>query len=140
MCEYLASFSDSMEGTRDGMAIALPPPICDNEGNYKAEQCYKGYCWCVDHFGTELPKTKGLNNATKNCEELRKTLDCLDLTCRMGCDYGFVIDDETSCPTCQCRDPCNSVSCQENEQCQLVEVSCQDHYCPPVPACEYLFQ
>lgn len=55
----------------------------------------------------------------------------------MGCEYGFVLDETTECPTCQCRDPCNSVQCQEDEQCQLVEVSCKDHYCPPVPACKY---
>lgn len=55
----------------------------------------------------------------------------------MGCEYGFILDETTGCPTCQCRDPCSSVQCQEDEQCQLVEVSCKDHYCPPVPACKY---
>ncbi|XP_017786716.1 PREDICTED: balbiani ring protein 3-like [Nicrophorus vespilloides] len=131
MCDYLHSFSENMEGTRDGMAMALPQPKCDSEGNFVAEQC-DGDCWCVDHFGTEIPKTR---NAGKNCTEIWETSDCLDLTCRLGCDYGFVLDEETGCPTCQCRDPCNGISCNEDQQCQLVEVSCKDHYCPPVPAC-----
>lgn len=66
---------------------------------------------------------------------LRETLECLDLTCRMGCDYGFVLDNDTQCPACECRDPCDSVTCGENEECRSVEVSCEGEYCPPVPAC-----
>ncbi|KAJ8960315.1 hypothetical protein NQ318_004047, partial [Aromia moschata] len=135
MCEYLHEFSENMEGTRDGMSLALPTPECDSEGNYLPTQCAGGECWCVDHFGTEIPRTRGEGNSSKDCVELRETLDCLDLTCRMGCEYGFVLSEDTGCPQCQCRDPCSSVTCQEDEQCQLVEVSCKDHYCPPVPSC-----
>lgn len=126
-----------MEGTREGMSLALPTPECDSNGNYVAMQCnsIKNECWCVDNFGTEIPKTKGKGASSKNCTELRETLDCLDLTCRMGCEYGFILDEDTSCPQCTCRDPCTGISCNEDEQCQLVEVSCKDHYCPPVPAC-----
>lgn len=135
MCEYLHDFAESMEGTREGMNLALPPPRCDSEGNYLATQCNDSKCWCVDNFGTEIPKTRGLDNATTNCEKLRETMDCLDLTCRMGCEYGFVLAEDTGCPQCQCRDPCAGVKCRPEEQCQLVEVSCKEHYCPPVPAC-----
>lgn len=127
-----------MEGTREGMMLALAPPKCDNEGNYAPSQCFDGDCWCVDNFGTELPGTRGRGNSTQDCESIRKNSDCLDLTCRMGCDYGFVLNEETGCPTCQCRDPCSNVECSENENCQLVEVSCKDHYCPPVPACKFV--
>lgn len=125
-----------MEGTREGMRLAIPPPTCDQDGNYIATQCYEGDCWCVDNFGTEIPRTRGQGNSSQNCEELRQTMDCLDLTCRMGCEYGFLLSDETGCPQCQCRDPCGGVKCKDDEQCQLVEVSCKDHYCPPVPACK----
>ncbi|XP_060536767.1 fibrillin-1-like isoform X2 [Cylas formicarius] len=136
MCEYLHEFTESMEGTREGMSLALPTPECDSEGNYFPTQCdpATGDCWCVDNFGTEIPRSRTKDNST-NCLDLRKSLDCLDLTCRMGCEYGFILSEETSCPTCQCRDPCAGVSCKDDEQCQLVEVSCKDHYCPPVPAC-----
>ncbi|VEN35788.1 unnamed protein product [Callosobruchus maculatus] len=135
MCEYLHDFSESMEGTRDGMKLALPTPECDENGNYLAQQCDQGLCWCVDNFGTEIPNTKAEGLPKTNCTDLRESMECLDLTCRMGCEYGFVLNQDTGCPNCQCRDPCSSVTCKENEQCQLVEVSCRDHYCPPVPAC-----
>lgn len=66
---------------------------------------------------------------------LRKSIDCLDITCRMGCDYGFVLDPETKCPTCECRDPCDGAICPENYECRSVDVACEGEYCPPVPAC-----
>lgn len=53
----------------------------------------------------------------------------------MGCDYGFILDPETKCPTCECRDPCDGVSCPDSQECRLVEVSCEGEYCPAVPAC-----
>ncbi|XP_058812008.1 uncharacterized protein LOC131676744 [Topomyia yanbarensis] len=92
-------------------------------------------CWCVDNFGTEIPKTRGMNATKKTCEDLRESLGCLDLTCRMGCDYGFILDTDSQCPSCECRDPCDSVNCPEGQECRSVEVSCEGEYCPPVPAC-----
>ncbi|CAG9859737.1 unnamed protein product [Phyllotreta striolata] len=135
MCEYLHEFSSSMEGTREGMSLALPTPDCDAHGNYLPLQCQENSCWCVDNFGTEIPNTRDKDATMENCTALREKSDCVDLTCRMGCEYGFVLDEHTGCPKCTCRDPCTDVTCKDNEQCQLVEVSCKDHYCPPVPAC-----
>jgi Antistasin family. len=71
-----------------------------------------------------------------DCEALRKDLGCLDLTCRLGCDYGFVLESSTRCPLCECRNPCDDVICPKGQTCQMVEVNCEDEYCPPVPACE----
>lgn len=70
---------------------------------------------------------------------LRETSECLELTCRLGCDYGFVISSETQCPMCQCRNPCQDVTCGEGLECQMVDVACDNDYCPPVPACKYLY-
>ncbi|XP_037809607.1 uncharacterized protein LOC119602262 isoform X1 [Lucilia sericata] len=241
MCEYIRDFSERMEGTEEGMKLALPEPRCTDEGNYKERQCsfrkikvtraehrkileentirrmrmllannaakrtkrdaerLKLYrvddsllkvqlaapvmgrnakvidmgaskqqslgqlfetdfkkvvpapkkplndeeiveldveeCWCVDSFGTEIPHSRGFNVTDESCVKLREEIDCLDLTCRMGCEYGFTLDPVTRCPACQCRDPCQDVVCGENEECRIVEVSCDDEYCPPVPAC-----
>jgi hypothetical protein len=93
-------------------------------------------CFCVDGFGTEIPRTRGSINVTEaQCNNVRDSLECLDLTCRMGCDYGFVLDADTQCPTCTCRDPCENIQCEDAHECRTVEVSCEGEYCPPVPAC-----
>lgn len=93
-------------------------------------------CYCVDGFGTEIPRTRGhLNVSEAECNRIKDNLDCLDLTCRMGCDYGFELDVDTQCPSCTCRDPCDGVQCDDNQECRTVEVSCEGEYCPPVPVC-----
>ncbi|XP_017082858.2 uncharacterized protein LOC108115792 [Drosophila eugracilis] len=245
MCEYLRDFSERMEGTEEGMQLAVPSPRCTTEGDYEGRQCQlkkirvtraeqrkileentirrmrmllasaapsvpkrsrrdlerlKLYrvddsalkvqvaapvmarsakvidmgadrqqglgqlfetefkkvasatkrppenedelveidveqCWCVDSFGTEIPRSRGYNVSDDTCRSLREDLDCLDLTCRMGCEYGFALDADTRCPACQCRDPCEGVTCGSGKECRVVDVSCEGEYCPPVPAC-----
>ncbi|XP_030369392.1 uncharacterized protein LOC115620335 [Scaptodrosophila lebanonensis] len=243
MCEYLRDFSERMEGTEEGMQLAVPAPRCTDDGDYKERQCtlrkirvtrseqrkileentirrmrmllssaapvsqrtrrdverLKLYrvddsalkvalaapimgrsakvidigaerqqslgqlfetdfkkvasaskrptteddliemeveeCWCVDSFGTEIPRSRGFNVTDESCRQLRDEVDCLDLTCRMGCEYGFALDPHTRCPACQCRDPCEGVSCGDGKECRIVDVSCDEEYCPPVPAC-----
>ncbi|XP_034660156.1 uncharacterized protein LOC117896182 [Drosophila subobscura] len=242
MCEYLRDFSERMEGTEEGMQLAVPSPRCNDDGDYSGRQCQlstirvtraeqrkileentirrmrmllasaspkrtrrdaerlKLYrvddsalkvqvaapvmgrsakvidvgaerqqglgqlfetefkkvasaakrplesedelvemeveqCWCVDSFGTEIPRSRGFNVSDDSCQQLREELDCLDLTCRMGCEYGFALDADTRCPACQCRDPCENVSCGQGKECRVVDVSCEGEYCPPVPAC-----
>ncbi|XP_065072539.1 uncharacterized protein LOC135696926 [Ochlerotatus camptorhynchus] len=110
--------------------LKKPSPVEDDLIEIDVEEC-----WCVDNFGTEIPRTRGMNATKKSCEDLRESLGCLDLTCRMGCDYGFLLDSDTQCPSCECRDPCDSVPCPEGQECRSVEVSCEGEYCPPVPAC-----
>ncbi|XP_055903393.1 uncharacterized protein LOC129939416 isoform X2 [Eupeodes corollae] len=241
MCEYLRDFSKRMEGTEKGMQLAIAPPVCTNEGNFRERQCAlrkvmvtrsehrkileentirkmrmllegrskrdveslklyrvddsllnvqvasepssavsgrsakliessdendlfpqlfkantrKGSssrskakesedilipieveeCWCVDGFGTEIPDSRGPNVTDEYCINLRESIDCLELTCRMGCDYGFDLDPTTKCPACHCRDPCDGISCTDDTECRIIDVSCDDEYCPPVPAC-----
>ena len=62
VCEYLRDFSDKMEGTHEGMVLALPPPKCHSTGSFEATQCAENngdqQCWCVDSFGSEIPGTR----------------------------------------------------------------------------------
>ncbi|XP_064073911.1 uncharacterized protein LOC113401222 [Vanessa tameamea] len=134
MCEYLRDFDEKMEGTVDGMKLALPAPTCQPDGSFTTQQCANGRCWCVDSFGTEIPDTSTRNASSVDCDKLRTELTCLELTCRMGCDYGFELG-AGRCPTCKCRDPCAGVSCATGRACALVDVACDADYCPPVPAC-----
>ncbi|XP_045503033.1 balbiani ring protein 3 isoform X1 [Colias croceus] len=133
MCEYLRDFDEKMEGTVDGMKLALPAPTCEADGSFTSRQCSNGRCWCVDTFGTEIPDTAS-NGTDIDCDKVRSELSCLELTCRMGCDYGFEVG-ANRCPTCRCRDPCADVTCAEGRACALVDVACDADYCPPVPAC-----
>lgn len=136
MCEYLRDFRDKMEGTRDGMSLALPPPTCRPDGSFNDTQCAAGECWCVDSFGTEIPQSRIAGPApSPACSALRESLDCLDLTCRLGCEFGFTLSPDTRCPLCECRDPCAEAKCGPNAECHVVEVACDAEYCPPVPAC-----
>ncbi|CAG9565233.1 unnamed protein product [Danaus chrysippus] len=134
MCEYLRDFDEKMEGTVDGMKLALPAPSCNPDGSFTPQQCAGGRCWCVDSFGTEIPETSTNNASAVDCNKVRSELSCLELTCRMGCDYGFELG-SGRCPTCKCRDPCVGVSCPTGRACALVDVACDADYCPPVPAC-----
>ncbi|XP_055616129.1 uncharacterized protein LOC129762150 isoform X2 [Toxorhynchites rutilus septentrionalis] len=120
---------DSID-VKPSAALKKPLAIEDDLTEIELEEC-----WCVDNFGTEIPRTRGMNATRKSCQDLRESLGCLDLTCRMGCDYGFLLDPETQCPSCECRDPCDSVACPDGQECRSVEVSCEGEYCPPVPAC-----
>ncbi|KAJ1528450.1 hypothetical protein ONE63_006861 [Megalurothrips usitatus] len=136
MCEYLRDFRDKMEGTRDGMSLALPPPSCRADGSFNDTQCSEGACWCVDSFGTEIPQTRTKSGApSPACHKVRESLDCLDLTCRLGCEFGFTLSPDTRCPLCECRDPCAEAACGPNTECHVVDVACDAEYCPPVPAC-----
>ncbi|CAH2094330.1 unnamed protein product [Euphydryas editha] len=134
MCEYLRDFDEKMEGTVDGMKLALPAPTCKPDGSFTSQQCAGGRCWCVDSFGTEIPDTSTRNASAVDCDKVRSNLTCLELTCRMGCDYGFELG-AGRCPTCRCRDPCAGVACPAGRACALVDVACDADYCPPVPAC-----
>ncbi|GBP12841.1 hypothetical protein EVAR_6155_1 [Eumeta japonica] len=67
MCEYLRDFDEKMEGTVDGMRLALPAPSCNADGSFTAQQCASGRCWCVDSYGTEIPDTSTNNASAVDC-------------------------------------------------------------------------
>ena len=94
----------------------------------------------------ELPGTReeaGSTPTSVSCLKLRhdtlEASDCPGLLCRLGCDYGFAIDNETGCPLCECRNPCDPVvglKCPEGEECQLAVTKCAEApFCPALPFC-----
>lgn len=136
MCEYLRDMGNKLEQEELGPGLlAIPIPDCRPDGTYESIQCdRKGECWCVDDFGVEIINTRAVSRNNVDCNQVRSQRPCLGLVCRLGCDYGFVLDDK-GCPLCECRNPCKSVKCPENKICQFYEVKCAFNWCPPLPQC-----
>ena len=42
-------------------------PQCDNSGSFNPQQCHPGtpYCWCVDKYGNEIPRTRSRQGLRK---------------------------------------------------------------------------
>ena len=58
------------------------------------------------------------------------------MLCRLGCDYGFTMDETTHCPMCECRDPCDSIKCPNGQHCQMIVSQCAEPpFCPALPYC-----
>lgn len=141
MCEYLRDLGSK------GEPLAVPVPICGEDGRYAARQCNGGRCYCVDDFGVEMQGQPDLKNDTQSsmdslteadCRTLRSAKPCYNLLCRLGCDYGFEHDAD-GCPICACRNPCKNANCADDQICQLAEPdsSCSHRWCPPVPKCTF---
>ncbi|XP_046628250.1 cysteine-rich motor neuron 1 protein-like [Neodiprion virginianus] len=133
MCEYLRDFSERMEGTRDGMALALAAPECEEDGSYKSLQCRNGTCSCVNKRGTTLRESV---TGVSECKALKESLiGCQALNCSLECSYGYSVDSQ-GCELCECREPCKEVTCGDEQSCVMVDVNCgRGEHCPPVPAC-----
>ncbi|XP_067130970.1 uncharacterized protein [Centruroides vittatus] len=136
MCEYLRDMGTKLEEEKIGPGIlAIPIPGCRPDGTYESIQCDRsGQCWCVDDFGVEIMNTRAVSRSNVDCNQARSQRPCLGFVCRLGCDYGFVLDDK-GCPLCECRNPCKNVKCPENNICQFYEVKCASNWCPPLPQC-----
>lgn len=134
MCEYLRDTGLGLEKSGANVSLAVPIPQCLPEGGYSPMQCDKdGECWCVDEFGVEIINTRS-NDQSMDCLQIRDQMSCLGLICRLGCDFGFLMDEE-GCPLCSCRNPCQNASCGPGRSCQFLEVNCEEDWCPPLPHC-----
>lgn len=133
VCEYLRDFSQRMEGTRDGMELALAAPQCEEDGSYKSIQCTNDSCSCVNKHGVVI---KGSTNTSADCKALQASLSvCVVAKCPLDCPYGFEVDG-SGCDLCKCRNPCKDLTCGPKHSCVMVDVNCgEGEYCPPVPAC-----
>lgn len=100
----------------------------DRDGSFKPVQCGpENACWCVDQSGNELSGTRTHNGELPNCSIAPKT-QCPALQCSGFCQYGYVID-KSGCRTCECRMPCNDISCPADEECKMMKVECIDEPC-----------
>ncbi|XP_033114211.1 equistatin-like isoform X2 [Anneissia japonica] len=67
---------EKVMGSRKMPLIGAKIPQCDNEGYYKAKQCWGsvGMCWCSDRNGNEMSKPKRGKLTMDYCLLMRGTL------------------------------------------------------------------
>jgi len=137
VCKYLRDFNERMEGTPEGMSMAIPPPQCEEDGKYKSLQCSNTdtTCNCVNDRGVVL-KSGLESNSTVECQAIREqTQSCKHLYCNLYCPYGYEVN-EVGCERCRCHKPCQDIICRDNEVCTMIHVNCtSEEYCPAVPVC-----
>ncbi|CAB3405792.1 unnamed protein product [Caenorhabditis bovis] len=103
---------------------------CRPDGSFEQIQCDTEYCWCVDEEGTYIEGTKTGDDQTPNCPPPCPKHDCRPIKC----EYGFK-KDSNGCPTCNCVDPCENVSCPSDSICVPTSVPCVIKPCPTIPRC-----
>lgn len=121
VCEYLRDFSDRMEGTEDGMELALPTPACNKDGNYEPIICTKKTIRVTQAQQRRILEEKNVrqmrmllsqqslpskikrsaDESRSDDEQLMHELSkCPVYRCR-GCEFGYVYGDD-GCITCEC--------------------------------------
>ena len=149
ICEMYREISHGRRLPEPGHHLVIKQPRCNElTGEFEEVQCDDDVneCWCVDEFGIELSGTRskqpeGKDNRLSSglCLKLRHDTEseCPGLLCRLGCDYGFAIDNVTQCPVCECRNPCEVTTCPEaGQECQLIVTQCAESpFCPALPFC-----
>ena len=141
ICEMMKAIAEGRQSAEPGYSLILKNPRCTPQGEFDEEQCEGEDCWCVDEFGVELAGTRARANqrsTANNCLQLRHDTEseCPGLLCRLGCDYGFAVDNATQCPMCECRNPCDVLQCPAGHECQMVLSNCPEApFCPALPFC-----
>lgn len=102
VCEYLRNFSDRMEGTEDGMVLALPTPSCNKEGAYDSSICIKKKILVTRAEQRQIIE----RNNIRQMKALLRTPRQLDnkncpLYKCIPCPNGYEI--ENGCQTCKCK-------------------------------------
>lgn len=134
MCEYLRDMGNKLSEEKGLATLAVSIPTCRSDGSYEPVQCNGTICWCVDEFGTELVNTRVAKGSRSDCREVRMLRSCLGLLCRLGCDYGFEMNQE-GCPICECRNPCQHTECGPEKECVMAAAPCRSEWCPHIPQC-----
>lgn len=113
-------------------------PRCTEAGAFEPVQCSNDItgteCWCVDEYGVEIVGTRRDSEKEVDCQAVSR--QCSASSCRMYCPAGFARDARSGCPVCQCRDPCEGITCPGSLSCHPQEVQCSNEPCPPVPTCK----
>ncbi|OXA42656.1 Nidogen-2 [Folsomia candida] len=137
MCQYLRDV-DTHTPLLGKFRMAKSKPQCKENGEFSEIQCDQDHCACVDEHGAEIPGTMmdklSHNLTTKACLAARHNPKCLEMNCRLECDYGYERVD--TCKICECKNPCLSKhNCGEDDQCEMVDIDCVEDHCPPLPFC-----
>ncbi|KAL4715074.1 hypothetical protein ACJJTC_015008, partial [Scirpophaga incertulas] len=112
MCANIcATLTKKMEGTVDGMKLAIPAPSCRADGSFEPRQCLRRPL--LSPVEPAVPGADVPHGLRLRVRAGRGPLPRVPLPRR-------------GAPAC---------ACGAGRACALVDVACDADYCPPVPAC-----